>query len=152
MQSEVTHIVHNAWTVNFNYTIDSFVNTDIAGVSHLAAFALNSSRSTTPCFMFLSSIGAVMDYKADTVPEASVADVTSVATQTGYAKSKFVAEHILNRAGERGLRISIVRCGQLSGNSVTGAWNLREYIPILLRSSVALGSIPEWFPVCSFHR
>lgn len=62
----------------------------------------------------------------------------------GYAMSKFAAEKILEKATSvTSLRASIVRSGQISGSSRTGAWNRSEYIPSILRASVRIGKVPE---------
>lgn len=147
MQSEVTHIIHCAWQLNFNMDVTTFERMDLAGVHHIATFALKSPRRIPPTVTFISSIGAVLDYPDNKVPETSMADLAVVLHQTGYGQSKYVAERVLDNAAHLGLPVHIVRAGQLSGNSQTGAWNASEYIPILIHSSISVGSIPEDFPV-----
>jgi len=46
---------------------------------------------------------------------------------TGYSESKWVAETILKRASEiTGIQTTIVRVGQLCGDSVSGGWTTKE--------------------------
>jgi thioester reductase-like protein len=133
--------------LNFNASLDRFEKVDITGVRNLATFALSTRRQSKPFFIFVSSISSVMDIPGHAIPEQSINDATAVTSQPGYGKAKFIAERILDRAAKQGLNVAIVRCGQLAGNSVTGAWNSKEYIPILLQTCQTLGFIPEHFQV-----
>ncbi|KAA1470119.1 acetyl-CoA synthetase-like protein [Dentipellis sp. KUC8613] len=147
IRSSVTHIVHTAWQLNFNLIVDDFARVHIAGVRHLLDLALSSQRATPPSFLFISSIGVAGYFVSSFVPEEPIANPATVAHQNGYSQAKFVAERIIDRAArETGLRASVVRCGQLSGSTASGAWNETEYIPILLRSSFATGTFPEGLP------
>ena len=65
----------------------------------------------------------------------------------GYGQGKYVSERVIVAAVQAGLRATVVRVGQLSGVSTTGAWSLSEHVPIMLRSSIALGMIPKDLPV-----
>ncbi|TFY79278.1 hypothetical protein EWM64_g4730 [Hericium alpestre] len=145
IRSTVTHIIHNAWQLNFNLALDNFT-AHFAGVRGLINLSLSSYRSFPPSFIFISSIGATSGYPG-AVPETPLDDPTVVIGQTGYSQSKYVAERIIDKAAlDAGLPAFIIRCGQLSGSTVNGAWNPQEFIPILLRSSFETGTIPESFP------
>lgn len=50
---------------------------------------------------------------------------------------------ILARAREVGLETLSLRIGQVSGSRKTGAWNVTDWVPIIIKSSIALGSLPE---------
>lgn len=60
---------------------------------------------------------------------------------TGYSESKWVAERIVesSRAWSNPL---VVRIGQLAGG-LDGNWDVREWLPSLVRTSVELGKLPE---------
>ena len=61
----------------------------------------------------------------------------------GYGESKWVTEQVLHRAARStGLRTTSVRVGQLSGDSRSGAWNAKEWVPTLVRTSARVGSLP----------
>jgi len=76
------------------------------------------------------------------VPEAHLEPQAAVAT--GYGQSKWVAETVLKRTSEMtGIHTVIARVGQLSGDSVSGGWTTKEWFPAMLRSSQALGCIPQ---------
>lgn len=149
IHAEVTHIFHCAWQLNFNLDVTTFERHDLAGVHNIASFALKSPRRVPPTVTFVSSIAAALDSPEFVIHEIPMTDPSVVAFQTGYGQSKYVAERVLDNAARLGLPVHIVRCGQLSGNSRTGMWNAMEYIPILIQSSICVGSVPEQFPVRS---
>lgn len=85
--------------------------------------------------------------------EAPVKDVAHV-QGTGYARSKFVAEHIVyNAAKDAGAEARVLRIGQLIGDSRVGEWNTTEGIPLMIQTAVTLGALPtldeemSWLPV-----
>lgn len=83
----------------------------------------------------------------------------TVAQPIGYAESKAVAEQLLAAATKSGyINASIVRIGQIAGpigEENGGKWNEHEWFPLLLKTSKALGKIPDasmldkidWVPV-----
>lgn len=160
MLQNVSHIVHNAWVVDFNLSLASFGEEQIIGVLQLLRFSAKSKHEA--CFYFLSSISAVLNWNlADSgpIPEQIITD-WSVAEPLGYAQSKYVAERIIDEAAATGLPCAVWRIGQVAGPIVRegGMWNRREWFPSLIASSLFLGKIPaslgpnnkiEWVPVDS---
>lgn len=51
----------------------------------------------------------------------------------GYGQSKWVAEQMCVEARSRGLPVSILRPGNLSPSTRTGAWNKSDFIYVLLQ-------------------
>jgi thioester reductase-like protein len=82
------------------------------------------------------------------IPEEPIDD-PSIPLEQGYGQSKYVSERILVNAVKAGLRATIVRVGQLSGMTTNGAWSSSEHVPILFKSSVAMGIVPIDLPVKS---
>lgn len=58
---------------------------------------------------------------------------------------------LLTRAAERGLECTVLRLGQTCGPRTTGAWAPAEWVPILVKSSLALGALPDLDGVCISH-
>jgi thioester reductase-like protein len=153
-------VIHNAWKVNFNHSLESFEATHIRGVRHFIDLALASDRD--PHLFFVSSIGTVgnwtVHHSGEPTPETHVDDYR-IAKALGYGESKFVAERILAIAAERsGVLSSILRSGQIAGPvaSDRGQWNLAEWLPSLIKTSKSLGRVPDtigyftdvdWIPV-----
>ncbi|KAK5140280.1 hypothetical protein LTR04_003069, partial [Oleoguttula sp. CCFEE 6159] len=94
LAENVTHILHNAWTVDFNRDLSFYVDADIAGLRNLMIL----STASTARLFFVSSISAAtnwaaMGYEGD-VPERVIHDA-GVAERMGYAESKYIAEQLL---------------------------------------------------------
>ncbi|KAF8200271.1 hypothetical protein BJ912DRAFT_921743 [Pholiota molesta] len=133
MQQSVTHIIHNAWPVDFNLALKSF-EANIKGLRTLIDFALSSPLQTPPTLIYTSTIA-------------------KVAIGTGYTESKWVSEQILAAASaETTLRTVIVRVGQIAGGP-TGFWNTKEWFPALVQSAKSVSCLPNvgkdvsWIPV-----
>ena len=80
-----------------------------------------------------------------TIPEDPIKELTD-ASPTGYARSKIIAERMLERAVVLdGARAVILRIGQIipSQNSGSMLWNPNEMIPLLIRSALGIRSLPE---------
>ena len=89
---EVTHVVHNAWEVNFNLSLDSFLP-HLKGVHQLIKFSSKSVRSAE--IFFLSLISTVMNWPTDggKLPE-TLNKKWFDSEESRYAESKNVAERL----------------------------------------------------------
>ncbi|RGP66053.1 nrpslike enzyme [Fusarium sporotrichioides] len=154
----VDTIIHCAWNVNFNHTLDAYIDTDVAGVSNLIDLSVRSRKGAH--FVFTSSIAAVAawDMNKGPVPE-TVIHGKSVASSSGYGESKYIAEHLLDHAVKHhGIPVTIVRIGQIAGSLSDDGhiWNKSEWFPMLVQASKDLGALPEelgdknvidWIPI-----
>ncbi|MCJ1306689.1 hypothetical protein MMC25_000332 [Agyrium rufum] len=149
-----THILHNAWTVNFNLPL-AFFETQVRGVRHFIDFAARSTQHAH--LFFVSSTAAVTHSTVDPVPE-QIFDDPGVADDTGYGASKHIAERLLYEAGARsGVASTVCRVGQIAGPVTTpGEWAPREWIPSMVRTASVLRCLPtelgsvsgvDWVPV-----
>ncbi|THG97397.1 hypothetical protein EW026_g4592 [Hermanssonia centrifuga] len=152
IRTSVTHIIHNAWPVNFNMSLTTF-EPSVRSVRRLVDLALSSPHPTPARLLFVSSV-AILRQIDHMKPIKEGLVEPSVAEGTGYSESKWVSEQILARAlNETPLRTVAVRVGQLSGSSISGAWKIAEWLPTLVRSSVHLQCLPDtdqqtsWIPV-----
>ncbi|KLO13764.1 acetyl-CoA synthetase-like protein [Schizopora paradoxa] len=152
MQKTVTHIVHNAYNVNFNMALSTF-ESNVSGLRKLMDFALASPRQETPRFIFTSSVGIVHNCAEQPPVSETLVDASS-AVWSGYSESKWVCEQILaNAASETSLKPIIIRVDQLSGMSTNGFWTVRDWVPAIFTSSVHVGSLPgtdgtvSWIPI-----
>ncbi|KAF7877139.1 hypothetical protein EAF04_000825 [Stromatinia cepivora] len=154
-------IIHNAWPVNFNLSIRSFEKVHVAGVRNFIDWSLLSPRKVA--IKFVSSAGSLGNWPS-LRPKRPVSEevfTDSKLPTLGYGESKFVAENILNNAAKQyGISVDILRCGQLSGPLGDGKrkWNSRDWFPILMQTSKALGLTPsdlgaqnlvQWIPIDS---
>ncbi|KAF2088928.1 hypothetical protein K490DRAFT_64143 [Saccharata proteae CBS 121410] len=149
-----TSIIHNAWTVNFNRTLESFEAQSIRGLWSLLNVALRSPLRGKPALTFISSIGSVMKSKEKPITETRQGFEN--ANPMGYSQSKWVAEEICRAASDQcGLATRILRVGQAVGDTRHGIWNPKEAFPHLFRSALTIGALPVidgdrdlfWLPV-----
>lgn len=63
---------------------------------------------------------------------------------SGYAQSKWVSEHHLMQVQERGIPITIFRCGEITGSSQTGCGIAEDMVHNFLKIFSEVKVIPEW--------
>ena len=61
----------------------------------------------------------------------------------GYAQVKCVVEALLRQAAQRGVPVSILRCGLICGDSVSGISNHEDIISRMLHGAVTSGIAPD---------
>lgn len=149
LTSTVDIIIHNAWKVDFNHSLESFQPVHIQGVRKLIDWSIHSNRH--PHIIFLSSTSSVGNWERvhhdEPVSETPISS-HHVAQEMGYGESKHVAECILNVASEKsGVQVSVLRVGQIAGPvSAPGVWNRDEWFPSLIKTSQSLGYLPSYVP------
>jgi UDP-glucose 4-epimerase len=145
----VTHIVHNAWPMNFKMHVSSY-ESQFRVLQNLLSLAREAHHNKKTRVLFISSISVVGRYGKLTgetiVPETPIPIESSQATlDLGYAKAKLVCEKIIERArADFGTEIEAgyVRVGQVAGAQEGGFWNADEHFASLVASSEALGRLP----------
>jgi len=150
LQAETTHIIHCAWEVNFALSVRSF-KPQLAALQNLINLSLSSPFRQPSHLLFCSSVGTAMGTPVPyagaeiIIPEAPIKELTD-ASPTGYARSKLVAERIIEKAVTvGGARASILRIGQIIPSPKSGSmlWNPNEMIPLMVRSALSTGVLPE---------
>lgn len=151
--SDITGLVHCAWSVNFNLSLGSFVQDCIAGAHNLITLCLKAKRPQPATFNFCSSVSAVAATKGGFVPEA-LPNSLECAQNMGYAQSKLCTEHICVQAAKSyGIKTRVLRVGQVVADTVHGIWNATEAIPLMMQAGLTMGAIPRldetplWLPV-----
>ncbi|KXN84174.1 Linear gramicidin synthase subunit D [Leucoagaricus sp. SymC.cos] len=163
----VTHVMHNAWPVNFNRNLASF-EPHVQTLSNLFRLAIQSAgtrpASAEPTrVLFASSIAVVGRFPLLNpegpleVPEVPLDAINTA--EFGYPEAKWVCERVGMAAGEQYgqddalVKASSVRIGQMTGPEGSGTWNESEHFPLLVHSSAALKVVPalsgslSWIPV-----
>lgn len=159
MLATVDTIIHNAWRVDFNITVDSFEDVHIQSVRRFIDFSLQSTYHAH--FHFVSSVATIGAWKpthGPAVPSEPIEDIDVVLPQ-GYGESKHIGERICLAASRHsGVPTTIHRVGQVAGSTMEkGLWNRQEWVPTVVATSKSLGLVPEtlgstpvdWIPVDS---
>ncbi|KAL8738447.1 MAG: hypothetical protein Q9181_000761 [Wetmoreana brouardii] len=153
IQSSATHIIHAAWPVNFQLPLSSF-EPHIQGLHNLLQLSLSSPYATPAKFVFCSSVSTALGTPSPARIPEQVIESLDQASDMGYGQSKLVGEHIVAAAVQQaGAKASILRIGQVVGDTKEGMWNDREAFPLIVRSALTMGVLPElgikceWLPV-----
>ncbi|KAF4981173.1 hypothetical protein FZEAL_2973 [Fusarium zealandicum] len=154
LKTKVTTIIHSAWAVNFNISVQSFEDQHIKAVHNLIQLSLAVQTPKPARFFFCSSVSSAGGSPRPGQVREALVPSPSHAQQTGYARSKYVAEHITGNARRNiGAPARVLRIGQLAGDTKVGEWNTTEGIPLMIQTAVTLGALPElneemtWLPV-----
>lgn len=141
MRREISLIIHIAWPVNFNIPLQSF-EPQIAGLYNILQFSLSVKRPQPAQVFFGSSVSVAMNTPPPaSIPDAPVESFDGV-SPTGYARSKFVGERIVQHATRAGARSYVLRIGQIVGDTQNGVWTDREFLPMIIRSALTLKALP----------
>lgn len=143
IRQTLTLVVHSAWAVNFNLGVRSFESQHIRGAHNLINVCLQTETVNPARFYFCSSISAAAATPLPaTIGEYHIENY-SHAQPMGYARSKLVTEHIIKNAGERrGMTATVLRVGQIVGDTRHGSWNTTEAIPLMIQSAKTMGALP----------
>lgn len=149
LATDVTHILHVAWPMNFKMCLESFDASfkSLQNLIQLARRASSSIQPTKPRLLFMSSISTVGNHpsvhRGDQIPEVAVEE-SHWTLELGYAKAKLVCERMIQHAASHypEIETSFVRIGQIAGAS-SGYWNANEHFVAVCISSWKIGKFPN---------
>lgn len=152
LTNNIDVIIHNGalvhWVFPYLKMRDANVISTI-NVMNLAAegkpkfFDFVSSTSTLDTDYFFNLSDKLSAEGKTGILESDDLHGSSTGLGGGYGQSKWAAEYIIRRAGERGLRGTIVRPGYVTGFSENGSCNTDDFLLRCLKSAVQLGKIPD---------
>ncbi|KAJ8518263.1 hypothetical protein ONZ45_g4622 [Pleurotus djamor] len=150
ISDDIEEVVHAAWTVNFNLPLVEFY--PMLRVSrNLAELCIKSKKYVR--YHFIGSYASTFNYPEDLVPERAIPPMLSTSLAQGYAISKWIAEHallLIHKSCPQAFHLSIIRVGQICGDTHTGDWSLNEMMPMMIASLPALKVLPMVFPPVSW--
>ncbi|KAG9309639.1 putative aminoadipate reductase [Chiua virens] len=123
IRNSVTLIIHNAWRLDFNLAMSSFEDS-IRASRNLDGITRRGRSQRKFNLNPPSQVGA------------------------GYGEGKYVTERIIVKSG---LHATSLRIGQIAGG-LGGAWATTDWFPIIVKSSIALGVLPDSAGVVSWLR
>ncbi|KAG6900035.1 putative secondary metabolism biosynthetic enzyme, partial [Termitomyces sp. T159_Od127] len=170
IRDSVNVIIHSAWRLDFNLSIVSF-ETNIRGIRRLVDLARSVPHPELIRFVFTSSVASAQGWGHPEVPvPEEVIQDAEVAVGNGYGEGKYVSERVraipftissilsyIRRFSQiltkSGVQVASLRIGQVCGGLPNGAWATSDWLPSLVKSSVALGALPcatgviSWMPM-----
>ncbi|KAJ5674478.1 Male sterility NAD-binding [Penicillium maclennaniae] len=134
-------IVHAGATVNLVYPYAALRAANVGGTREILRLAAKNGATV----QYVSTNGVLPPSGEKGWPESTIIDIEDVPTKLadGYGQTKWVAEQLVLKAGERGLPVKIHRCGTISGHSLTGSANAWDLLTALIVESIRLGYAPE---------
>ncbi|WP_028624101.1 non-ribosomal peptide synthetase [Pseudomonas sp. Ant30-3] len=135
-------LVHNAANVNHVLDYDSLANDNVEPIFECLRLCEGRSKKI---FNFVSTLSASSTIGSDgRVLELPAAPTPPIYIKNGYNLSKWVAERILERARERGVRVNLYRPGNISFNSESGVCQPhKNRLMLMLKGSIQLGQVPD---------
>ncbi|KAG6916589.1 putative NRPS-like protein biosynthetic cluster [Tephrocybe rancida] len=140
ISSSLDVLIHNAWQLDFNIPLPSYEPV-IQSSRNLIDLVRRSPAASNARFIFISSVASAQswDDSRGPVPDDVVND-PAYALGGGYGEAKYIVERVLANSG---LHTRTVRVGQICGGHPRGSWPTTEWFPMLVRSSITLGVIPD---------
>ncbi|MDP9797648.1 amino acid adenylation domain-containing protein/thioester reductase-like protein [Catenuloplanes nepalensis] len=135
-------VLHAGAYVNFTYPFERLAAVTVHGTREIVRLAGRHGRVPVH---FVSTLAVLSGFGAvgirDVGEDTPLAHPEQLAM--GYTESKWVAEQVLARAAADGLPVSVHRPYEVSGDLVSGAWNLENATCALFRLIVDLGLAPD---------
>ncbi len=141
LAERVDAVYHAAGDVSWVQPYAALRATNVLGTVEVLRFA--AAQRVKP-MQFISSLSVCYA----TGGPASVDEATDMTAfvhdlPLGYAKSKVVAESLVQQAIARGLPARIFRPSVIVGDSATGASNLDDIVALLLKGCIEMGTAPD---------
>ncbi|KAH3680804.1 hypothetical protein WICMUC_000155 [Wickerhamomyces mucosus] len=145
-------IIHNGALVHWVYPYSKLRDANVIGsinVLNLAAsgkpkyFSFVSSTSALDTDHFVELSEKLVSEGKDGILESDDLQGSAYGLGSGYGQSKWAAEYIIRKAGERGLKGSIIRPGYVTGETNTGSSNTDDFLLRMLKGCVELGVYPN---------
>jgi thioester reductase-like protein len=145
LASTIDIIFHNGAYVHWILPYEALKATNVDSTKEVLHLSLAGARETL--LVFVSTNGVFDNYQRTTHGETISSDDSlsrPLGLRGGYSQSKFVADRMLLRAAKRGARIAVFRPAYILGDSVTGVWNVDDFLARILKGCLQLGAYPTF--------
>jgi glutamate racemase len=138
---EIDVIHHNGARVNLVAPYARLKAANVLGTQEILRLAA-AHRVKPVHYVSTGSVVLAADGNPRVVAEDRKLAAGSV-MNNGYARSKWVAEGLLELAAARGIPVSVHRPGRVSGHTGTGAGGTDDAFWHFIRASVEIGAVPD---------
>ena len=141
LATEIDVIYHNGAEVNLALPYGSLRESNVGGVREVLRFA--AEHHTKPVHLVSTfTVHTTSENRGQLVTEDDPLPSFGKLLY-GYSQTKWVGEHLVQTARQRGLPVTIYRPGHISGDSVTGASNSSDLLHTIVLICLRLGAAPE---------
>jgi thioester reductase-like protein len=151
LQSEVSLIYHSGAFVNLAFPFDQVRAANVDGTVEMLRLA-GTGRPKRMCHVSTMSTIEIEARDGDALEDPAPLGTFDAMT-TGYTKSKWIAEQLVEQASDRGFDVRTLRLGALAGHSRTGVSNPNDYAWLVVCACLQIGAVPlmrapaSWLPV-----
>ncbi|MDO0939352.1 thioester reductase domain-containing protein [Streptomyces sp. DG2A-72] len=133
-------VYHNGAHVHWLHPYTTLRAANVGGTQEVLRLA---ARHRTVPVHYVSTVGVFDGPREDGEP-LKATDPTGPAEllPSGYLQSKWVAEQIIELARDRGLPVSVYRVDVISGDTVNGACQTRDFVWLSLKGILQSGAAP----------
>ncbi len=139
LAKEVDVVIHAAARVNLVYPYDALKPVNVDGTREVLRLAC---RHKAKPLHFVSTNG-IFPPGGRRCEEDADLDALAGARGDGYGQTKWVAEKLVRQAAERGLPVTVYRPGNISGHSISGISNPRDFLGAVIAESLRIGAAPR---------
>lgn len=139
LAAETDAVIHNGANVNFLFDYDELRQENVLSTKEILALAC-TGRPKSLHYVSTWAVFGAPRYASATIDEGAMPEEPPVG---GYAQTKFVSEHMLAAARERGVTASIYRPSLVGWDDATGRYNPREAFVRLLSTCLATRCVPD---------
>lgn len=142
LQGDVDIIIHNAAIVHWIKTYAVLKPTNVLSTLSLLTLC---SVGKPKHFTFVSSTAVLDSENYDKSPVLESDDLfrSDTGLSNDYAQTKYVSEHLVREAGQRGLRCAVIRPGYVTGNTDSGIGPTDDFLIRMLKGCVQLSCRPN---------
>ncbi|GAE06769.1 long-chain-fatty-acid-CoA ligase [Paenibacillus sp. JCM 10914] len=141
---KVSVIYHNGALVNFFYPYTVNKGANVFGTKEIIRLA--TLYRVKPIHFISTAAVFASEHNDSTIALEEEMPGYNTNIGIGYVQSKWVAEHILQIARDRGVPVSIYRCGRVFSHSKSGVCQPNDFIWNLFLGSIEAGVFPDSSP------
>ncbi|AFZ11271.1 amino acid adenylation domain protein [Crinalium epipsammum PCC 9333] len=142
LANQIDIIYHNGALVNFVYPYSALKPANVLGTQEILRLASQSKLKPVHFVSTTNAISPAKGFGVKIIRENDSINPDEV-METGYAKSKWVAEKLINIARDRGIPVCIYRPGRIVWHSETGVGNKSDNTFRMLKGCIQMGSVPQ---------
>ncbi|NLV16115.1 MAG: AMP-binding protein [Syntrophomonadaceae bacterium] len=134
-------IYHNGALLNFIFPYNHLKKTNVDGTIECLRLAC---REKTKYFHYISTF-SVYDNPSHFQKPALEDDPLTCGEGyfLGYSETKWVSEKLVRAAEQRGLKATIYRPGDITGDSKNGIWEMSDLVSRVLNACIQMEAIPD---------
>ncbi|GAB2713590.1 hypothetical protein GCM10027089_41910 [Nocardia thraciensis] len=141
LHARIGGIVHCGATVNWGASYDDLKTVNVGGTEQILQLAARGPN-VLPVH-YISTVGVFSSHASSSEAVTERIDIgDSGPLDNGYARTKWVGEHMVGRARRRGLPVAIHRINT-GAHSITGQFNRRDYLAMITRGCIESRSVPD---------